>query len=314
MVYSFDVIDISDVEQDNYEQMGTKSKFWYADENGESWLFKSIQTMNGAGEIVERKGEDWAEKVSYEIAGLMKIPVSRVELARYKGVSGIITKNFIPKGHRLIFANEFLQKNTRGNSGKVAVRSHFHTISRIQAALDVIVINKPAGWDSLPAVRSAADFFCGYLLFDCLIANQDRHEENWGLIVTPDRTNHLAVSFDHAASLGRNETDEVRRERLTSLDAGRRMPVYARRAKSQIFDSRNKRLKTFEAMVEFSKRHRRALRTWIELLDGVSKESIEKIFDGLPGGVITNTSKEFSIELIMENKARIVEYGHRNLS
>lgn len=39
---TYDIFDISYVDIDQHEQLGTKSKFWYED-NGSAFLFKSIK-------------------------------------------------------------------------------------------------------------------------------------------------------------------------------------------------------------------------------------------------------------------------------
>lgn len=58
--------------------------------------------------------------------------------------------------------------------------------------------------------------FAGYTLFDVLIANTDRHEQNWAILVPrltsePER---LAPSYDHASSLGFNLQDSARQPRV----------------------------------------------------------------------------------------------------
>jgi hypothetical protein len=49
----------------------------------------------------------------------------------------------------------------------------------------------------------------GYLLLDAWLANQDRHQKT-GLSSTT-RVVSAWRSYDHAAALGQNETDEARR-------------------------------------------------------------------------------------------------------
>ena len=80
--------------------------------------------------------------------------------------------------------------------------------------------------------------FIGYLLFDALIGNTDRHHENWGIIVVPEDgqfTFWLAPSFDHASSLGRDLTDSRRRERLTTRDTRGNVEAYAERGRSAFY-------------------------------------------------------------------------------
>lgn len=87
----YPVFDISKVESDTLEQIGTKSKFWYT-ENGQSFLFKSIQSKTG-----DRFGEDWAEKISCELAQLLRLPHAHYELAVFKGKEVLLLITSSPK-------------------------------------------------------------------------------------------------------------------------------------------------------------------------------------------------------------------------
>ena len=301
----FEVYDISHHEPINIEQMGTKSKFWYEDNEGTKWLFKSNETINAKEERITRIGENWSEKCAYEICLLLKIPAPEVHLAVHNGKSGTISKNFIDDNETLVFANEFVTKYSKGEDGKIEERKNFHTAGRIHAALDTMEVLKPAGWNSLPGVKSAADFFCGYLVLDCLIANQDRHEENWGIVSTGEDTLHLSPSFDHAASLARNISDEERSSRLNSKDNGQMVSTFIKRAKSQLYDKQGKRLKTIEALEDFSKRTPHALSAWTEKLQQIEIGEIKSIFDKIPSTTMSETAKEFSLSIIVENSKRI---------
>src|SRR5262249_21723558 len=61
--------------------------------------------------------------------------------------------------------------------------------------------------------------------------------ENWGFIVSAQPAIHLAPTFDHASSLGWNETDETRLQRLTTKDARRSIDRYVEKALSAFFSS-----------------------------------------------------------------------------
>ena len=59
------------------EQMGSKPKFWFRrPDDGQQWLFKFSR---------EGTGEDWAEKIAAEIAGMLDISAPGVELAVFDG-------------------------------------------------------------------------------------------------------------------------------------------------------------------------------------------------------------------------------------
>ncbi len=94
-------------------------------------------------------------------------------------------------------------------------------------------IKLPIGRTGFANVETARDVFVGYLMFDAWIANQDRHHENWGLVVTLETT-HLAPSYDHASSLGSGETDTDREDRLSPSDKRRSVERYVERAVSAL--------------------------------------------------------------------------------
>ena len=77
-------------------------------------------------------------------------------------------------------------------------------------------------------------------MFDALIGNTDRHHENWGLIVGPGREGsekRLAPTFDHASSLGRNESDQRMLRRMNTTDPQFSVAAYATRARSALYRS-----------------------------------------------------------------------------
>ena len=80
-------------------------------------------------------------------------------------------------------------------------------------------------------VHSAADLFCGYIVFDVLISNTDRHHQNWGVLAKREEgsapTLTLAPTYDHGSSLGRELQDTERIQRLTGRDRRHSLSTYA---------------------------------------------------------------------------------------
>ena len=80
----------------------------------------------------------------------------------------------------------------------------------------------------------------GYVVFDALVGNTDRHHQNWGVLIErhvvpgekPRFTLQLAPTFDHASSLGRELTDERRSQYLRDGTIER----YIRNGRGGIFD------------------------------------------------------------------------------
>ena len=69
----------------------------------------------------------------------------------------------------------------------------------------------PPGCD-LPFNATAFDVFAGFVLLDAWIANQDRHDNNWSVLIPgtwPRPATLLSGSYDHASSLGFADPDSV---------------------------------------------------------------------------------------------------------
>ena len=83
-----------------------------------------------------------------------------------------------------------------------------------------------------PAHFTGFDVFVSYLMLDAFVANQDRHSENWSVLLGPDRERALMASYDHASSLG---FGEQRRHRLLTTDGG--IARWVRKGTAQRFES-----------------------------------------------------------------------------
>ncbi|MEW8092566.1 MAG: hypothetical protein AB2784_23415 [Candidatus Thiodiazotropha endolucinida] len=145
-------------------------------------------------------------------------------------------------------------------------------------------------------------------MLDAWIANQDRHHENWGLISDQEQI-YLAPSYDHAASMGQNETDEVRKDRLTTRDRGRHISTYVTKARSAIYDSKTskKALLTLELFVKAAEKSPDAAKIWVDQLKQVSVKAYQRLFEQLPDGEITPLAKQFAIKMLELNKQRLLE-------
>jgi hypothetical protein len=290
------------------EWLGTKRKFWFS-QAGVRWLFKAEERGTG---------EDWAEKIVCELASKLGIPHVRYELAEeYEGKTylqpGVVCPEFASKPQELILGNQLLWERDssypKDNVQKYRVKAH--TVDAVVGCIRPLSPPHQEWLANLPnGIDSALEIFTGYVMLDALVANQDRHHENWGAVRTPRETVlRLAPSFDHGASLARNLTDDERKDRLRSKDIGRQIPHFSQRARSSFYrepkDARA--LSTFEAFQEFARRTPDAARTWLDTLGGVTEEEICAIIDKVPGERMSPITKEFTTQLILINQNRLLE-------
>jgi HipA-like C-terminal domain len=301
----FEVISVPAESRESLEPLGTKPKFWF------KGAFKGIELADCLfKETRPNTGEDWAEKIASELCGLLGLPHIDYELAVWQDRRGVVCCNFVPEGYQLVHGNELLAKMVSGYPSTQFYHERQYTLRRVLAIFRrrSEQIKVPMDWDTFAGVTSAIDVFVGYLMFDAWIANQDRHHQNWGLIVTPESTRHLAPSYDHASSLGRIETDKERQERLTTRDQRRSMTSYVARARSAFFASSasNKPLSTLDAFREAGKIRPVAARSWLKRLAEVSSQEVQGFFAQVPHDRITPVAIEFALKILELNRQRLL--------
>jgi len=285
------------------EQLGTKGKFWFRAENGSRVLFKEGRPGTG---------ENWAEKVCCEVAHHLGLPHADYALALWNGRQGVASPTIVPKQGRLILGNELLAKvfAQEQYDPDARYRDSQHTLRRVVAVLRSPNVLTPLDWPCPPKVGNAEGVFAGYLLLDALVGNQDRHHENWGMIWTPDRGLSLATTFDHASSLGRNESDAVRLERLHTRDAGRSVEHYVSRARSGLFESQSSKqaMTTLEAFADAMKLDPVVGRYWLDRLAAVDPVTFDELLHQIPHDWISSPAIDFASTMLKINRKRLLEF------
>jgi len=213
---------------EDQESLGSKYKFWYGSQQN---LFKEAR---------EPSGEDWAEKVCAEVAGLPGLPHAEYELGLWKRsgleVRGVVSRNFCGHGHTLVLGNELLAEvDPEYAPGVSKFRVSAHTVERVLRTIQNKNPQLPIAWNAPSQISHAIELFTGYLLLDALAGNTDRHHENWGAVRSEDGQLHLAPTFDHASSLGCHEFDDKKSKRLSTRDMNFTVEAFASRARSALY-------------------------------------------------------------------------------
>lgn len=281
------------------EQLGSKRKFWFKC-GSDYYLFKEGRPGTG---------ENWAEVVSADLCELIGIPHAEYGFSEYDGRPGVVTKLFVPKGARLVHGNELLERVFAGDyDPKLQYKQTQYTPRRVFALLrSGNVIKPPKGYQLIDGVDTALDVFIGYLMFDVLIANQDRHHENWGVIVDP-KIVYLTPSFDHASSLGRNESDETRLRKMQTSDQRQNMKYYVEKASTPFYSSSDtsKRLSTMEAFLEGAKLQKGAALNWISQLQKLSTEDFLETFRRHSKHIDSQVAIAFAVKMLSLNRERLI--------
>lgn len=300
----YPIIEVDSRRADELEQLGTKAKFWYADRR---MLFKAEERGTG---------EDWAEKIACELCELLGLPHVQYELAYdvAKRVPGVVCVTCAPLPFwGLGLGNQLLSAIDPQYPDGTKYKVKEHTIDAVVDVLLRLTLTPAEFNTGLPAgIDTALDVFCGYVMLDAWIANQDRHHENWGALLKldekPGSRLYLAPTFDHGASLARNVRDEEKSDRLASADQGRQIPAFASRARSAFYADTGqlKPLKTRAAFGRFAQHAPKAAQIWLERLSTVDDSQVMQILDQIPPQRMSHISREFSRSLLGENRLRLL--------
>jgi hypothetical protein len=142
---------------------------------------------------------------------LLGLPSATIELAIWNSANGTVSPSFVPSAGTLIPGNDILAPIVPDYPRFQAFNVSQHTLNAVLDTISNSAVEQPLNWTPPDGIATAADTFVGYLMLDAWIGNTDRHHENWGFvevrgIQTPQVIAHLAPTYDHASSLGREQT------------------------------------------------------------------------------------------------------------
>ncbi|MGE5660041.1 MAG: HipA-like protein [Actinomycetota bacterium] len=279
------------------EAMGSKYKFWFEHPELGRCLYKQAR---------ENSGEDWAEKVASELCKLLGIPHANYELAATsEGNRGVVSPSFLPPGGTLVHGNELLTPIVPNYPTFGTYNLSQHTIDLVLTVLSDQSFNLPIGWTVPSDIQKAVEVFVGYLLLDAWIGNGDRHHENWGVVrnkavPTTSETVHLAPTYDHASSLGRDLSDSRRQN--CSVEA------YASKCFSAFYGSEGdkKPLKTVDVFERAARYYPEATCLWLERLESLSKVNRLDILHRIPSTRISPVAADFAQKILEFNQHRLL--------
>lgn len=288
----FPVLEVGSDMRRDVEQLGSKPKFWFRHQE-EDWLFKEAR---------ENTGEDWSEKVASEVASLLGLPTHRAELAVWERRRGCAVRSFLSHGRQvLVHGNEVLGGVLTGYDKKKQRGQADHTFDNIVAVLERLFPDDKAR-------TVAASRMAGYLVLDALIGNTDRHHENWGIVLEPRKTTsdrmtlliHLAPTFDHASSLGRELTDNARQDHLRSGTLER----YIRKGRGGIFESPAARhgMSPIGAAEMLALRYPKFFKPWQSRVAALHDRTFEQLIQRVPSERMSDAARAFAVAFLCASR------------
>ena len=299
MTDQWNVVDASLWTLAGEEPQGLRPHPWLSHASRErTWLFK-----HPAVEPNRPLGEDVTEKLASELARVFGIPAARVELAVRDGIRGCLVEDLRWSKWSHEPGQVLLAEVVQGYDPEDP-EHRGHNLANIRRAL--------ARFTAPPASPSpdkfkAFDVFAGYLVFDALIANGDRHDRNWAVLIRPPGVSGqdaLCGSYDHASSLGFNLSDEERQRRLSEGT----VRSWAQRGAARQFEHR--RGQPRQSLVDLAcsavgQCSAQVQQHWLDAVLSVESDVVEALLDAAPG--LSDTTRQFTREVIMINKARLLD-------
>ena len=281
--------------------MGSKRKVWLESPTQESYLFKNVR-QDSIGSVY---GDDWAEKLAAELAGLLGVPAAAVDLAHRDGNPGVICRRLNDPGVvELVHGNELLGGRESGYDMDLKREHPQYTVDLVYGCIRETAA--PAGF---PQVQSLTGFdvWAGYLVFDAWIANTDRHHENWGVLVHRlDGSRRLAPSFDHGSSLGFNESPS--RMATKALDA-RDLERWCSRGRSGHFAGRPNLVDVAAAALDLAGHD--AWLHWMAQLRQLRREDWTTVIGRVPAARMSEDARTFVSSVLDVNRRRLLDVCDR---
>jgi len=161
-----EIIDVSNWKKDDETHApGTRKKYWLIKPGSEKrYLFKFPK---------ENTGEAWAEVIAARIGDLLELNVHHVIFAQLDDKYGVLSENFCDVGEEFHSGGDLFY----------SICPDFE-LQSLENQLELL-------FQVLTKYGYLAEFIC-VLIFDALIANQDRHCDNWGIIRAADNSVRLA--------------------------------------------------------------------------------------------------------------------------
>ena len=198
LVAAIDVTDWMGDEHHAIFPVGARDKemIWSPSERGDDrvknnwpYLFKES--------IFRYPDQYWTELVAYIVSKYLNVDVPKVFPAIKRTEEGIVCGSLIEwfydvETERFIHAGSYFKRIISNFDDKTGKE---HNLVDMNMFIRGLSMHASLTTDRLKWIADMA-------LFDALIGNTDRHQENWGVIFLSDKTSRLSPLFDNGTALG----------------------------------------------------------------------------------------------------------------
>lgn len=196
-----EVIDVTDWLTDEHHAVfpvGARDKeMLWSPKDSESEILKNNWPYLFKESIYRYPDQYWTELVAYIVSKYLDVDVPRVFPAIKQTEQGTVCASLIEwfydvETERFVHAGSYFKRIVLDFDDKTGAQHNFVDMNLLIRAL--------AMFSGLETDRMK--WIADMTLFDALIGNTDRHQENWGVVFLPDNKSRLSPLFDNGTALG----------------------------------------------------------------------------------------------------------------
>ena len=227
-------------------------------------------------------------------------PNGSVRPVTCEGRRGVVCKSVLSQNfaERLVHGNELLREADPDYNLKISRENPGYTVEAVRSALEHV---HPPRESSDLEWMSGFDVWSGYLVLDAWVAGRDRHHENWAVIDRADGR-ALSPSFDHGNALGFQVSDSEAAKLVANAP---RLERWAERGRSHHFAQKPTLVRLAREAISACNEHVGAY--WLQRLQELPSEAIEKTIAVIPGDIMSDPSRRFVLSLLELNRRRLTD-------
>lgn len=173
---------------------GTRAKKYLQSPEGKFYYFKRSQYKDPTDSKPGKdfKYEFWSEVIAYEVGKLLGFDVLKYDIAIYGNIMGCICESMInSEEEELIEGVKYLQSFAPGYDPKSKAHQNRYTFQLIEHSLEKAKLKKE--------IANIIET----IVFDALIGNGDRHQENWAIISKQILMSQLIEELEQSEGFGK---------------------------------------------------------------------------------------------------------------
>ena len=218
---------------EGFSSKGKRVKSWYENINEHTtYLYKEPKIYNSTGFVTK---EIWTEFIAYKIGTFLGLDIPEAIPATDGTNYGILIKSFLKQNNTTMPEIELAEAQDILSQFNIKL---YHNLDTIKFLLTNEQLTENS-WKK----------FKEMLVFDCIIGNNDRHDENWGILYGSAINKYrFAPIYDNASCLTYGDNEE---KVLELLNDAKKLEIYINNSKPPnlfIKENNNRHYKHFEIM------------------------------------------------------------------